>query len=340
MRILNILVSPSDMLIAIRVQHCTLQFRTKTMAKSTQTIPTFNLDTIYRAVHKERSVESHFGMDSTDTLLDGSFGLYSSEGVRARIGPLKSQFYRVALCLRGEVDVECGLERFRHSTGTMHFNFPGQLFSLQNKSDDMFAYYALFTQEFVEEVLPATKIQLLYPFLDYAGIPFFQLSEEEAQEIAEIFLAINDELRRNFPDRNRAIKLLLAMLLLKAKRSYIRQELTMLYHNPKASSLVVRFKKLVAQHFLTIRSVSDYASKLAVSPKHLSKIIKHETDKNPSDFIDEMLLLEVQCMLRYTDLSVAEISYQLEFADPSHLTKFFKKHTSTTPMQYRMAAQE
>jgi AraC-like DNA-binding protein len=86
---------------------------------------------------------------------------------------------------------------------------------------------------------------------------------------------------------------------------------------------------------LTIRSVSDYASKLAVSPKHLSKIIKHESGKNPSDFIDEMLLMEVQCMLRYTDLSIAEISYQLDFADPSHLTKFFKNHVGITPIQYR-----
>ncbi len=305
------------------------------MALSLQTIPTFKLDTDYRAIHKEKTVVSSFGMDSTNSLLDSGFGLYSSEGVKAKIGPLKSQFYRVALCLRGEVDVECGLERFRHNARTIHFNFPGQLFSLQNKTDDMFAYYALFTQDFIEEVLPATKIQLLYPFLDYAGVPFFQLSDEEAGGIEEIFLAMNDELQNNVPDRNRAIKLLLAMLLLKAKRSYVRQELTMLYHNPKASSLVVRFKKLVAQHFLTIRSVSDYASKLAVSPKHLSKIIKHESGKNPSDFIDEMLLMEVQCMLRYTDLSIAEISYQLDFADPSHLTKFFKNHVGITPVQYR-----
>jgi AraC family transcriptional activator of pobA len=310
------------------------------MATSIQTIPTFKLDADYRSIHKEKTVVSAFGMDSTNNLLDSGFGLYSSEGVKAKIGPLKSQFYRVALCLRGEVDVECGLERFRHSAETIHFNFPGQLFSLENKTDDMFAYYALFTQEFIEEVLPATRIQLAYPFLDYAGVPFFQLSSEEAQEIEEIFLEMNDELQLNVPDRNRAIKLLLAMLLLKAKRSYVRQELTMLYHNPKASSLVVRFKKLVAQHFLTIRSVSDYASKLAVSPKHLSKIIKHESGKNPSDFIDEMLLMEVKCMLRYTDLSVAEISYQLEFADPSHLTKFFKKHTEMTPLQYRTATQE
>jgi AraC-like DNA-binding protein len=310
------------------------------MSKHPQTIPTFSLDAGYRAIHKERGVESHFGMDSTDALLDGGFGLYSSEGVKAKIGPLKSQFYRIGFCLRGSLEVECGLERFRHEAGTIHFNFPGQIFSLQNKSDDMFSYYTLFTQEFIEEVLPATKIQLLYPFLDYAGVPFFQLSREEAHEIEQIFLQMNNEIHNTLPDRNRTIKLLLSLLLVKAKRSYVRQELAMLYHNTKSSSLVVRFKKLVAQHFLTTRTVADYASKLAITPKHLSKIIKEETARNPSDFIDEMLLMEIRCLLRYTDLSVAEISYQLEFSDPSHLVKFFKKHVEVTPMQYRTAQQD
>jgi hypothetical protein len=98
------------------------------MATSIQTIPTFKLDADYRSIHKEKTVVSAFGMDSTNNLLDSGFGLYSSEGVKAKIGPLKSQFYRVALCLRGEVDVECGLERFRHSAETIHFNFPGQLY--------------------------------------------------------------------------------------------------------------------------------------------------------------------------------------------------------------------
>ncbi len=107
------------------------------MAKPQTPIPSFKLDSEYRSVHKEKTATSSFGMDSTSNLLDGGFGLYSSEGVRAKIGPLKSQFYRIGFCLRGSLDVDCGLERFTHQAGTIHFNFPGQLFSLQNKSDDM-----------------------------------------------------------------------------------------------------------------------------------------------------------------------------------------------------------
>jgi hypothetical protein len=44
------------------------------MALSLQTIPTFKLDTDYRAIHKEKTVVSSFGMDSTNSLLDAGLG--------------------------------------------------------------------------------------------------------------------------------------------------------------------------------------------------------------------------------------------------------------------------
>jgi AraC-like DNA-binding protein len=95
---------------------------------------------------------------------------------------------------------------------------------------------------------------------------------------------------------------------------------------------------MVGQHFIKIRSVAEYASKLAVTPKHLSKIIKEETGKTPSYFIDEMLLMEIKALLRHSELNISEIAWQLDFSDPSHLTTFFKKQQGITPLQYRNAA--
>lgn len=303
--------------------------------KEIKNIPSFNLDAKYLFVHKEEMVESNFGLDNTTELIDKGFGLYSSVKVREKIGPLKSQFYRIGFCRKGSLQVDCGLETFTHYRDTIHFNFPGQLFSLQNKSGDMFSYYILFSQEFIEEILPATKIQAVYPFLDYAGIPFFQLSEEEAKKVESLFFQINAEIKDNHSDKSRAIKLLVDFILLTAKRSYVRQGLHTAYHNQKDSSLVVRYKKLVGQHFIRTRSVNEYAFKLAVSPKHLSKVIKDETGKNASDYIDEMLMMEIKALLKHSMLTISEIAYQLDFSDPSHLNKFFKKGNGVTPQQYR-----
>ncbi|MDE3249563.1 MAG: helix-turn-helix transcriptional regulator [Bacteroidota bacterium] len=306
--------------------------------KALQTIPSFELDTNYLFVHKEALAESNFGCDNTNELIGGGFGLYSSVKVKEKIGPLKSQFYRIGFCRRGSLQVDCGLETFVHHPNSIHFNFPNQLFSLQNKSEDMYSWYILFSQDFADELLPAASMESQFPFFDYAGVPFFDLSTEEAELMANQFLAIDSEIRADLPDKTRAIKLILNLILITAKRSYIRQGLQSAYHNQRDSSLVIRFKKLVAQHFISVRSVATYASQLAVSSKHLGKVIKQETGKNASDFIDDMLMMEIKALLRHSMLSISEIAYQLDFSDPSHLTKFFKKKDGRTPLAYRNAA--
>ena len=95
------------------------------------------------------------------------------------------------------------------------------------------------------------------------------------------------------------------------------------------------FLKLVSQHFLNIRKVSDYAAMLHVSPDHLNKVIKSNADKTASELIDEMLVTEAKAYLLYSKMSVSEIAYKLEFADPSHFNKFFKKPNNCTPLEFR-----
>jgi AraC-like DNA-binding protein len=301
-------------------------------------IKSYNLDKNYLFVHKHDIIDSNFGMDNTPELIENGFGMYSSRNVKSKIGSLKSQFYRIGFCRQGSLQVDFGLETFTHSKDTIHFNFPGQLFSLGNVSDDMYSIYILFTAEFIETLIPSLSLQSQFPFLDYAGVPFFKLSEAEAKKIENLFFEIDAEIKANHPDKAQAIKHLINLILITAKRSYVRQELTTVYHNSKSSSLVIRFKKLVGQHFIKIRSVAEYASKLAVTPKHLSKVIKDETGKTPSDFINEMLLMEIKALLRHSQLNISEIAYQLDFSDPSHFSNFFKKHQGVTPQQYRNEA--
>lgn len=301
-------------------------------------IKTYQLNKDYLFVHKEGTTNSNFGMDHTAELIENGFGMYSSENVKKKIGPLKSQFFRIGFCRKGSLQVDFGLETFTHTADTIHFNFPGQLFCMDNVSDDMYSYYILFTADFMEPLMPAASIQAQFPFLDYAGIPFFKLSKEEAKKTEALFFEIDAEIKSGNADKGQAIRHLINLVLITAKRSYIRQELSTLYHNTKESSLVVRFKKLVSQHFIRIRSVADYASKLAVTPKHLAKVIKEETGKTPSYFIDEMLMMEIKALLRHTTLNISEIAYQLDFSDPSHLTTFFKKHQGVTPLQFRNEA--
>lgn len=303
-----------------------------------QDIPVYKLDKDYIFVHKEGLVDSDFGMDNTTALIDGGFGLYSSANVKGRIGPLKSEFFRIAICRRGFVSVDCGLESFTHQRNTIHFNFPSQLFSLYNKSDDMVAYYMIFSEQFIEGLLPLQSLQQQFPFLDYGGIPFFQLTDQEAQQVEDLIFKIDNEIKAGLPGLKQSIQLYTNLILIAANRSYLRQQLDRKVDPKKESTLLVRYKKLVGQHFITKRQVADYAALLNITPNHLNKTIKEQAGKTASSFIDEMILMEAKSLLRHTTLSIAEIAWQLDFSDPSYFNKFFKKGTGLTPLLYRNQA--
>jgi AraC family transcriptional regulator, transcriptional activator of pobA len=303
--------------------------------KQSENIPIYQLDSRYLFIHKEGPVESDFGLDNTPELVDNGFGLYSSAKVKGRIGPLKSAFFRIALCRRGFVNVDCGLETFVHQRNTLHFNFPSQLFSMYDKSDDMFAYYMIFTEQFIENLLSLQSIQQQFPFLDYGGVPFFQLTDNEAQEIEMLIFRIDNEIKNRLPGIKQSIQLYINLILIAANRSYQRQQLARKVDPKKDSTIVTRFKKLVGQHFITRRQVSDYAILLNVTANHLNKIIKAQTGKTAGSFIEEMILMEAKALLRHTELTIAEIAYQLNFSDPSYFNKFFKKEAGLTPLAYR-----
>ena len=199
----------------------------------------------------------------------------------------------------------------------------------------MVAYYILFNEQFIEDILPLNAIQRQFPFLDYHGIPFFNLTDDEAQQVEDLFFKIDNEIKNNQPGLKQSIQLYINLILIAANRSYLRQDLFKKLDGKQDTAIVSRYKKLISQHFITKRNVADYAVMLNISANHLSKTVKDITGCTAGSFIDAMLIMEAKAILRHTELTIAEISYQLDFSDPSYFNKFFKKEVKLTPLQYR-----
>lgn len=106
---------------------------------------------------------------------------------------------------------------------------------------------------------------------------------------------------------------------------------------PKANErdITSRFFQLVEKGYRTNRKVEDYAQQIGITPKHLAFVVKKTTGKYPSEWMENYVLLESKRLLRSTDLSVQNISYDLNFSTPSHFGKFFKSHTGVTPKKFR-----
>ena len=103
----------------------------------------------------------------------------------------------------------------------------------------------------------------------------------------------------------------------------------------RANDIFNKFLRLLADYHTHERSVSFYADKLCLSPKYFSKLIKTASGRSAPDWIDTYVILEAKNYLKYSDMSIKQIVYQLHFADQPTFTKYFKAHTGLTPAQFR-----
>ena len=103
--------------------------------------------------------------------------------------------------------------------------------------------------------------------------------------------------------------------------------------NPKAMASVkfVRKEKQVFEFFYLVieyhtisRDVAFYADKMCISPKYLTMLITDNTGRSAKEWIVE-----------YTILEIKEVVSRTNFQSNSTMTRFFRKHTGTTPSEYR-----
>jgi AraC family transcriptional regulator, transcriptional activator of pobA len=298
------------------------------------TFPLHKLDAANRTRHRDTTVSTPFGYNQLPSHQHiPGFELYSTDGMIPDYGPAKSNFYRFSLAIKGSLHVQVGLEHYEMSAGSIMTTIPGQVHAKSNASADIFGYYLFFSPTFLEELVPVLQLGSTFPFLDYAGNQVFRSAPEEAKEMEQLFLQMNTEVQAQKTDREKAVKMYLYLLLLTAKRCYEQENIV--ESTNSHSHLVSQFHKLVGQHFLTLRQVSDYADLLHITPNHLNRIVKTVTQKTASEAIEEMLAQEAKVLLRTTQLSAAEIAYQLDFSSPSSFSHFFKRATGSTPLEYR-----
>ncbi|MBE6979011.1 MAG: helix-turn-helix domain-containing protein [Ruminococcaceae bacterium] len=91
----------------------------------------------------------------------------------------------------------------------------------------------------------------------------------------------------------------------------------------------------IATHLTETITVPEVAAHIGKSRAYTAAKFKAETGKNVGQYITECRMREAKSLLRYTDMSLAEISDYLHFANQPYFQNSFKKFFGITPIQYR-----
>ena len=89
-------------------------------------------------------------------------------------------------------------------------------------------------------------------------------------------------------------------------------------------------------------SLQSISTQTAIPVHHLSNILNQHFEKNFPDFINEFRINEAKKLLsnnQYNKITLEAIGYDCGFGSKSSFNKAFKKHTNSTPSEYRFDSQ-
>jgi AraC family transcriptional regulator, transcriptional activator of pobA len=102
-----------------------------------------------------------------------------------------------------------------------------------------------------------------------------------------------------------------------------------------ADATVAQLRALVDEFFCKEHQLGFYAEKLAMTVDRLNDHVKRATGVTAGHLIRQRVLTEAKRQLVFTAQPIQDIAAELAFADPSHFARFFRKHTGTTPHEFR-----
>jgi len=249
--------------------------------------------------------------------------------------PHRHDFFEVLYLLKGFGYHVIDANKYEIKPPCVFFMSPGQAHKLE-LSNDIEGFIFIFTSDFYLLNRSNQNSLIEFPFfytIHQDNPPLLLENESDIRFLENLFRQSIAEINRPGDYFLEMLRSILDLILTTCAARYQVSE--NMLNKGKGQILVKRFFHLVEENHQKNLSLSDYSGMIGVTPNHLTQTVKLLTGKTSSQIIKTKQLLEIKRLLVHTNLSVSEIANQLNFEDQSYFTKFFKRETGMTPIQYR-----
>ena len=103
----------------------------------------------------------------------------------------------------------------------------------------------------------------------------------------------------------------------------------------RKEELFIDFQHLLREFCIKQHDVKFYADKLCITTQYLTSILKEQSGKSASQWIQEALIIEAKGMLKSPRINIQQVADEFNFPDQSTFGKFFKKHAGMSPLAFR-----
>ena len=247
--------------------------------------------------------------------------------------PFKVDTTAVIICIKGTTEGSINLKPYTTNGSCFITIMHDQIIEYKSISEDFSGLFIVMSKKFTDSLIlnAQERLPLMLAVLDNPVTP---LNEESLAGMISYFNMLKRVARvKDHPYRLKVARHLTMAFFYGASVDFHKY-----IGNKKKTHheiLTEKFLKLVQNHHKEQRGLEFYADKLCITPKHLSKVIRETSGKPANDWIDEHVVLEAKALLKSTNMTVQQISDELNFPSQSFFGKYFRRVTGTSPREYK-----
>lgn len=249
--------------------------------------------------------------------------------------PYRNHYFEIVFELDPTCEISVDQYVFPAGNSRLFFISPYRLQSCNGKPSDNpgNGFTILFKPEFIHS---SSRSGLLhdFPFFNHHHSPGIVLNEHETTGIATLFNQIKKEYDDYSIHSREILKNYLNILLLKGSMLYQPQNTNVTGFN-REQEIYNDFMMLVQDNFMKSDALQDYASRLHISAKYLSQIVKKISGLSGLQVIHQARLHHAKSLLRQTNLTISQIADELNFDNQEYFSVFFRRLTGQSPSEFR-----
>lgn len=255
-----------------------------------------------------------------------------SERVLKPILPSREESHTIIFLTEGSYKTKIGFKEYTIKSDQIVILQAGAVFSTPHISTEVKGFACHFHPDILIGKFGNHTLLTDFEFLNVGNHPVIEVKENAKPAILNLLERLCAEFKSDERPNPTIVHSYLYTLLAELQQLFGRNSRI----NQSASfQITSQFRKLAYRNVKKNLKVADFAEMMNISPNHLNKSVKHITSKSASELNDEIKLIEIKFLLYQSDLSISEISYEMGYLDASYFTRFFKKHTNSSPTEFR-----
>lgn len=241
----------------------------------------------------------------------------------------------VFVCLGGRGKIIVDMNTIDIQRGSFVLLVPYSVIQIVEASDDIKITLVATGMGFPEKFLLSQPIEGYIARIREE--PCLQLNEQQLLEVKNIFGFVVKQCEEANGTLSLEIRTaLMTFLALKIISTYaVSQAVSKRKKISRHEQLFRNFTLSLSKNIREYRTVEFYAGEAYLTAKHFSTVIKKRSGKLPSEWITEKTITLIKFLLDNTRMSIQEIANELNFANQSFFTQYFKNVTGLTPTEYR-----